>query len=105
MIHDKEDVTGWGTIRVEFFFSVRDISIQEGLLTVHTRFFTPSKLEHTSMKEVNPPPLPKPPFFHAFQTGTRPNERRHPYPFYRSPRFFTNSKLEHTPMKEGTPPL
>ena len=42
-------------------------------------------------------------FFHAYQTGTHPNERRHPFPLYRSPSFFTPSKLEHTPMKEGTP--
>ena len=47
------------------------------------------------------PLLPKPPFFHAFQTGPHPNERRHP--FYRSPRFFTPCKLECTPTKEGTP--
>ena len=31
------------------------------------------------------------------------NERRHPYPFYRSLRFFTPCKLKRTPTKEGTP--
>ena len=91
-----------------------------------SRFFTPSKLEHTPMKEGTPPPHRSSRFFHFFQDTflwkkallpslqefqfshvfegrTHPNERRH-FPLYQNSRFFTPSKLEHFPMNEGTPP-
>ena len=93
------------------------------------RFFTFSKLERTPMKEgtplsstedlvfsdlpkwnapqwnkASPSPIPKPPFFLAFQTGKNLNDRRQLSSLYRNPHFFTPSKLVHTPMKEGTPP-
>ena len=34
------------------------------------------------MKEGTPPPLPKPSFFHAFQTGMHTDERRYPSPLF-----------------------
>ena len=69
-----------------------------------TGFFTPSKLEHTPMKESTPSPSTEVPVFsHTFQTGTHPNERRHPFPLYRSPRFFAHLPNWNTPQWKKAP--
>ena len=83
------------------------IPMKEGTPSPCTRIPVFSRISSWNIpqkKKAPLPPLPKPPFFHTFQTGTHLNERRHPFPLYLSPRFFTPSKLEHTPMNEGTPP-
>ena len=66
---------------------------------LRTKAYMPSTVPTYALhqrKKAPLPLLPKPPFFHALQTGTHPNERRHPYPFYRSPRLFTPCTLEYT---------
>ena len=58
--------------------------------------FTMISIALHQRKKAPLPLLPKPPFFHALQTGTHPNERRHPYPFYWNPHLFTPCTLECT---------
>ena len=85
MIHDKQVVTGWGTIRGGFFVSVRNSSIQEGLLTLRTRFFTPSKLAHTPMKEGTPTPSTEASVFSLLPNWNTPKRKKAPLPLLWKP--------------------
>ena len=67
------------------------------------RFFKPSKLDRTPIKDGTRPPCTEDPVFSRFPSWITPNERWHPSLLNRSPRFFRSSKLERTPNEKWHP--